>query len=57
NPPVTTVSPDKKMIAETAVDRLFKRIGNQTAVPGMEIRAPHRLVPRASTMGRQAPAS
>ncbi|MBW8822273.1 MAG: substrate-binding domain-containing protein, partial [Streptomyces sp.] len=54
NPPVTTVSPDKKMIAETAVERLLKRIGSPTPVPGMEIRAPHRLVPRASTMGRQA---
>jgi DNA-binding LacI/PurR family transcriptional regulator len=53
NPPVTTVSPDKKMIAETAVERLLKRIGSSTPVPGMEIRAPHRLIPRASTMGRQ----
>jgi len=51
NPPVTTVSPDKKMIAETAVERLLKRIGSPTPVPGMEIRAPHRLIPRASTMG------
>jgi DNA-binding LacI/PurR family transcriptional regulator len=54
NPPVTTVSPDKKMIAETAVERLLKRIGSSAPVPGMEIRAPHRLIPRASTMGRQA---
>jgi LacI family repressor for deo operon, udp, cdd, tsx, nupC, and nupG len=54
NPPVTTVSPDKKMIAETAVERLLKRIGSSTPVPGREIRAPHRLIPRASTMGRQA---
>jgi DNA-binding LacI/PurR family transcriptional regulator len=38
----------------TAVARLLKRIGSSTPVPGMEIRAPHRLVPRASTMGRQA---
>ncbi|MER6125587.1 LacI family DNA-binding transcriptional regulator [Streptomyces sp. NPDC001795] len=56
NPPVTTVSPDKKLIAETAVARLLKRIGSSTPVPGMEIRTPHRLIPRASTMGRQAPA-
>jgi LacI family transcriptional regulator len=54
NPPDTTVSPDKKMIAETAVERLLRRIGSSTPVPGMEIRAPHRLVPRASTVGRQA---
>jgi DNA-binding LacI/PurR family transcriptional regulator len=43
------------MIAETAVERLLKRIGSSTPVPGMEIRAPHRLIPRAGTMGRQAP--
>ncbi|MDX3226257.1 LacI family DNA-binding transcriptional regulator [Streptomyces sp. ME19-01-6] len=54
NPPVTTVSPDKKLIAETAVERLLKRIGSSSPAPGMEIRAPHRLIPRASTMGRQA---
>lgn len=53
NPPVTTVSPDKKVIAETAVDRLLKRIGSSAPVPGREIRAPHRLIPRASTMGRR----
>jgi LacI family repressor for deo operon, udp, cdd, tsx, nupC, and nupG len=57
NPPVTTVSPDKKVIAETAVERLLKRIGSSTPVPGREIRAPHRLIPRASTIGRQAAAA
>lgn len=54
NPPVTTVSPDKTMIAETAVERLLKRITSPVPVPGLEIRAPHRLVVRASTVGRQA---
>ena len=53
NPPVTTISPDKDLIAETAVERLLKRIGSSTPVPGMEIRAPYRLIPRASTMGRR----
>ena len=57
NPSVTTVSPDKRVIAETAVERLLKRIGSSTLVPGMEIRAPHRLIPRASTIGRQAAAA
>ncbi|MER8011406.1 LacI family DNA-binding transcriptional regulator [Streptomyces sp. NPDC094149] len=57
NPSVTTVSPDKKVIAETAVERLLKRIGSSTPVPGMEIRAPHRLIPRASTIGRQTAAA
>ncbi|MBO4260425.1 LacI family DNA-binding transcriptional regulator, partial [Streptomyces griseorubiginosus] len=37
NPPVTTISPDKQMIAETAVERLLKRIATPTPVPGMEI--------------------
>jgi DNA-binding LacI/PurR family transcriptional regulator len=42
------------MIAETAVERLLKRIGSSTQVPGLEMRAPHRLVVRESTVGRQA---
>ncbi|MDN0200493.1 LacI family DNA-binding transcriptional regulator [Streptomyces sp. S.PNR 29] len=54
NPSVTTISPDKRMIAETAVERLLNRIGSATPVPGLEIRAPHRLVVRESTVGRQA---
>ncbi len=54
NPTVTTISPDKKMIAETAVERLLKRIGSTAPVPGLEIRAPHRLVVRQSTAGQQA---
>ncbi|MFF3501527.1 LacI family DNA-binding transcriptional regulator [Streptomyces sp. NPDC003247] len=54
NPTVTTISPDKKMIAETAVERLLQRIGSTTQVPGLEIRAPHRLIARQSTVGRQA---
>ncbi|WP_449351886.1 substrate-binding domain-containing protein [Streptomyces shaanxiensis] len=33
NPPVTTISPDKKMIAETAVERLLKRIGKLNPCP------------------------
>ncbi|MFF4259744.1 LacI family DNA-binding transcriptional regulator [Streptomyces sp. NPDC001663] len=57
NPPVTTVSPDKKMIAETAVELLLKRITSSTPLPGREIRAPHRLIPRASTIGRQTAAA
>jgi DNA-binding LacI/PurR family transcriptional regulator len=54
NPSITTISPDKGMIAETAVERLLTRIGSTTPVPGMEIRAPHRLAVRESTVGRQA---
>jgi LacI family transcriptional regulator, repressor for deo operon, udp, cdd, tsx, nupC, and nupG len=54
NPSVTTISPDKKLIAETAVERLLERITSPTPVPGLEIRAPHRLIVRESTVGRQA---
>nr|WP_313884331.1 LacI family DNA-binding transcriptional regulator [Streptomyces cynarae] len=53
NPSVTTVSPDKRMIAETAVERLLKRIGSPAPVPGREIRAPHQLITRASTIGQE----
>jgi LacI family transcriptional regulator, repressor for deo operon, udp, cdd, tsx, nupC, and nupG len=51
---VTTISPDKKLIAETAVERLLNRITSPTPIPGLEIRAAHRLVVRESTVGRHA---
>ena len=44
--------PDKQMIAETAVERLLLRIASPTPLPGLELRAPHRLIPRQSTLGR-----
>jgi DNA-binding LacI/PurR family transcriptional regulator len=52
NPTVSTISPDKEMIATTAVERLLLRIGGRTPPPGLEIRAAHRLVVRESTAGR-----
>lgn len=52
NPTVTTISPDKEMIATTAVERLLLRIGSAAPPPGLELRAPHRLVVRESTAGR-----
>ncbi|HYN92407.1 MAG TPA: LacI family DNA-binding transcriptional regulator [Pilimelia sp.] len=54
NPAITTISPDKQMIATTAVERLLLRISGGTPPPGLELRAPHRLIPRQSTVGRQA---
>lgn len=54
NPTVSTISPDKEMIASTAVERLLSRIGSRTPPPGLELRAPHHLVVRESTAGRQA---
>lgn len=52
NPPISTISPDKVAIAETAVDRLLSRIGSTKALPGIEVRAGHRLIARPSTVGR-----
>ncbi|GLW28616.1 LacI family DNA-binding transcriptional regulator [Actinoplanes regularis] len=55
NPSVTTISPDKEMIATTAVERLLLRIGSSTPPPAVELRAPHRLIVRESTAGRVTP--
>ncbi|WP_229069184.1 LacI family DNA-binding transcriptional regulator [Actinoplanes sp. DH11] len=52
NPSVTTISPDKEWIATTAVERLLLRITSSTPPPGLELRAPHRLIVRESTTGR-----
>jgi len=52
NPTVSTISPDKEMIAVTAVERLLVRIGTRPPPPGLDLRAPHRLVVRESTAGR-----
>ncbi|GAA5056983.1 DNA-binding LacI/PurR family transcriptional regulator [Thermocatellispora tengchongensis] len=57
NPSVTTISPDKEMIATTAVERLLLRIGSTTPPPGLEVRAPHRLIVRESTAGSRASVS
>jgi DNA-binding LacI/PurR family transcriptional regulator len=53
-PTISTISPDKKAIAQLAVERLILRIGSSKPVPGIELRAPHRLLPRQSTLGRSA---
>ncbi|MBW6436134.1 LacI family transcriptional regulator [Actinoplanes hulinensis] len=52
NPTITTISPDKEMIAATAVERLLLRISNPTPPAGLELRAPHKLIIRESTAGR-----
>ncbi len=53
NPTISTISPDKTAIAATAVDRLLQRIGSSPErLPGIEVRATHRLVARQSTVGR-----
>jgi DNA-binding LacI/PurR family transcriptional regulator len=56
-PTISTISPDKKAIAQLAVDRLILRIGSSDPVPGLEIRAAHRLVPRESTLAGPPAAS
>jgi LacI family repressor for deo operon, udp, cdd, tsx, nupC, and nupG len=54
NPTISTVSPDKKAIAQLAVERLVLRITGTEPVPGIELRAAHRLIARESTLGRSA---
>jgi DNA-binding LacI/PurR family transcriptional regulator len=53
-PTISTISPDKKAIAQLAVERLIMRIGTSKPVPGIELRAAHQLVARQSTVGRTA---
>jgi LacI family transcriptional regulator, repressor for deo operon, udp, cdd, tsx, nupC, and nupG len=50
-PTISTISPDKKAIAQLAVDRLLLRIGSADPVPGVELRTGHRLIARQSTLG------
>jgi DNA-binding LacI/PurR family transcriptional regulator len=50
-PTISTISPDKRGIAQLAVDRLVLRITAAEPVPGVELRAPHRLIARQSTLG------
>jgi LacI family repressor for deo operon, udp, cdd, tsx, nupC, and nupG len=50
-PTISTISPDKKAIAQLAVDRLVMRIAGGEPIPGVELRAAHQLVPRQSTLG------
>ncbi|MBL7255634.1 LacI family DNA-binding transcriptional regulator [Paractinoplanes lichenicola] len=50
-PTISTISPDKGAIARIAVERLVLRMGSSTPVPGVELRAAHRLIPRQSTIG------
>jgi LacI family repressor for deo operon, udp, cdd, tsx, nupC, and nupG len=56
NPAISTISPDKVAIAATAVDRLLRRIGSDEPVPGIEVRAEHRLIARESTIGKTSAA-
>ncbi|WP_240670239.1 substrate-binding domain-containing protein [Actinoplanes solisilvae] len=51
-PTISTISPDKGMIARTAVERLVLRMATPDSVPGVELRAAHRLIARESTLGR-----
>jgi LacI family repressor for deo operon, udp, cdd, tsx, nupC, and nupG len=51
-PTISTISPDKAAIARLAVERLMLRISSVEPLPGLELRASHRLIPRESSMGR-----
>ncbi|MGH3656940.1 MAG: LacI family DNA-binding transcriptional regulator, partial [Micromonosporaceae bacterium] len=50
-PSLSTISPDKKQIAELAVDRLAERVGNRRPPEPREIDAGFELIPRESTLG------
>jgi LacI family repressor for deo operon, udp, cdd, tsx, nupC, and nupG len=53
-PTISTISPDKKAIAQMAVERLIMRIGSSEPVAGVELLARHRLIARQSTLGSAA---
>jgi DNA-binding LacI/PurR family transcriptional regulator len=50
-PTISTISQDKTAIAELAIERLMLRISSRNPVPGVELRAQHRLIARESTLG------
>ena len=50
-PTISTISPDKTAIAQLAVERLILRMTSPEPVPGIELLAQHRLIPRQSTLG------
>jgi DNA-binding LacI/PurR family transcriptional regulator len=51
SPTLSTISPDKREIAQVAVKLLIDRIDGSRGAPPREIRAAHRLVARESTLG------
>ena len=53
-PTISTISPDKTAIAQLAVERLILRMTSPERVPGIELLAQHRLIPRQSTLGAAA---
>lgn len=53
-PTLTTISPDKRQIAETAVDRLLARAQSKTDLPVNDTVTGFTLVVRESTAGRAA---
>jgi DNA-binding LacI/PurR family transcriptional regulator len=50
-PPLTSVSPDKRAVAETAVDLLIQRMDGTGPTQPREVFPPYRLVVRESTSG------
>ncbi|MFD2027243.1 LacI family DNA-binding transcriptional regulator [Promicromonospora aerolata] len=50
NPSLTTVAPDLRAIAETAVDRIITQLADQAADP-VDALVPHRLLVRESSRG------
>ena len=50
-PTLSTVAPDKVLIARTAVDMLHHRIAVEGADRARDVRVPFRLIARESTLG------
>ena len=55
-PTLTTISPDKDLIARCAVANLVERMGGSSTAPPRDIVVPHTLARRESTLGRHATA-
>jgi len=54
HPTISTIKPDKAMIAATAVERLMLRMQSRKPLPGIEVRIGHTLLARQSTLGSAA---
>ena len=52
-PSLTTIAPDKRRIAQSAVSLLIGWLTGERTGPGELVRPPYRLLARASTTGRE----
>ena len=52
-PSLTSISPDKRWLAETAFDRIARRLAGERLPPAVLV-GPHTLMVRESTVGARA---